>query len=242
MAETANLTAEHREALDELEDLTGIVVKQWRWPALKAEFDRFENSEDLLEMSSTTRSRMIDAVSIGESYFFRHQGHFDLLKSFAQDLAARGLPCRVLCAGSSTGEEAWSAAAVLKSVPAPLGHQHRVEGWELSRDRIDHAEAGRYNLWSCRRGFYGYDEYFDKTADGYTVCDALRPIVTFSEVNLKNPLVPVGCKFDIVFFRNVSIYFSEDTTRAICRRLGSLIADGGTLFAGPSDPILMPKG
>ncbi|MCP4899280.1 MAG: hypothetical protein GY906_20135 [bacterium] len=233
-------------ATELIADLTGIVVPAYRLPVIETELERLGQHKGVphgldrfVNGDPEARRRLIRAVAIPETYLFRHAGHFSLLGRHAEKRASLGLPTRVLCAGCSTGEEAWSAAAVLASIPAPAGGVHRAVGWDLSHDRLKHAESGIFRRWACRKGLAGFERFFTRHDHGYTALPMLREIVEFTQVNLVTEDLPAGELFDVVFFRNVAIYWSEETTARFMAKLVPLATEDGLFFVGPSDPITL---
>jgi chemotaxis methyl-accepting protein methylase len=227
-----------------VEQLTGVVVPEYRQPLLRAEFERIGGQSGItggidrvMSGDSTARSQLISTVTIPETYLFRHFGHFEIIREMAIERAKSGKGTRILSAGCSTGEEVWSAAAILAALPFTPGVRHEVVGWELCGERLRTARDGRYTKWSCRNGLKGFDGLFEER-DGVTeVGRRLRELVSFSQVNLVDGELPVVGHFDAVFLRNVAIYWSESTSESVCSKLASLIADDGLLFVGPSDPV-----
>lgn len=237
-----------REGSTLVENLTGIRVPDYRQPLLHAEFERIggrwgiEGGVRLVAAGDReARSQLISSITIPETYLFRHFGHFELLREFALQRSEQGRPTRVLSAGCSTGEEAWSAAAVLASVPSPADDNHMVMGWELCDERLKKARAGSFSTWSCRSGLKGHDRFFETKGDEVVAGRRLREITVFQQVNLADSELPLTGVFDAILFRNVSIYWSDETTKAVLTRLTSLIDKDGLLLVGPSDPVSLPR-
>ncbi|MFP4601143.1 MAG: CheR family methyltransferase [Persicimonas sp.] len=180
---------------------------------------------------------MISALTIGETYLFRHYGHYQSLRALAQKRRAHQRSCRVLSAGCATGEEAWSAAAVLADVYGDQTHRTRVVGWDIDRTRIAHARRARYRQWSARNGLRNYQHYFDTLDDTILVSQQLRPLVSFQTVNLAQRPLPRRDKFDAIFFRNVAIYWLVERINEVMAELGSMLHEDGLLFVGPADPV-----
>jgi chemotaxis methyl-accepting protein methylase len=228
-----------------VEQATGIVIPRRRWPMLRSTLERLaipatsrSTIEQVITTDAGTRRELISLLSIPETYMFRHHGHFDLLHQIAERLLHKGRPCRVLCAGCSTGEEVWSAAAVLADAGTPKHGQHQVIGWEISPNRIAHAWDGSYSPWSCRRGLHGYEEHFQCEGNQIVVDPRLREIVHFEQVNLVTDVLPGHLpQFDVIFFRNVAMYWRQDTVNRVCARLAGMVANDGAIFVGPSDPV-----
>lgn len=238
-----------REGSALVERLTGIRVPEYRHPLLHAEFERIGGRwgvkggmRRVAAGDQEACSQLISSITIPETYLFRHFGHFELLRELAAKRSENGRATRVLSAGCSTGEEAWSAAAILASVACPPGENHVVVGWELCGERLRTARAGRFTKWSCRSGLKGLDEFFEKAGDEVIAGPRLREFTVFQQINLVDDELPLTGAFDVVLFRNVAIYWGDETTENFFAKLASLIDEGGVLLVGPSDPVSLPGG
>ena len=183
---------------------------------------------------------MVDLLTTNETYFFREPKHFDFLRG--QALAARGRAqmFRVWSAASSSGEEAYSVAMVLADC---LGDATpwEVLGTDISTRVLRGAQRAQYPMTRARdiapaylRRFClrGTDEY-----EGTLLIErGLRQHVHFRQVNLNEPL-PVLGHFDVVFLRNVMIYFSDDTKRHVVARVVSTLRPGGHLLIGHAETL-----
>jgi chemotaxis methyl-accepting protein methylase len=248
MAEWQPSADEARAAARVIESVSGVVVPEYRWPVLGAELHRLGGAGgaaaalDRLEAGDpAVREVLVDTLTIPETYLFRHPAHFHLLHRFAAERAHNGRGTRVLSAGCSTGEEAWSAAAVLASVPLPPGSRHRVDGWDLCAERVAWARRGSYGPWSLRGGLLEYGGFFQRDGSMIQPDPSLRQLVEFAQVNLVAG--PVGDRqpYDVVFLRNVAIYWKPSTVGAVWRRLAGLLAADGLFLVGPSDPVELPR-
>ena len=182
-----------------------------------------------------------DLLTTNETFFFREQAHFDRLPELLT-AAPPGRQVRVWSAACSTGEEAWSAALVAASTLR--GRPWEVLGTDVSTRVLDVARRGVYPLEAaaqipdelraagCLRGKPGSD------ADGtFTFTRTLRAAVRFDHGNLLHGALPDGEPFDVVFLRNVLIYFSADTKRRVLRRVVSRVRPGGHLLIGHADSV-----
>ena len=181
----------------------------------------------------------VDLLTTNETYFFRENKHFEFLH--VQALAARGRsqPYRVWSAASSSGEEAYTIAMVLADVMP--GHAWEILGTDISMRVLEGARRGLYTMERgrhipreylqrfCRKGT---DEY-----EGYLLIDSsLRSRVSFMHANLNAPLPELG-KFDMVFLRNVMIYFNLETKRQVVARVLATIKPGGYFCVGHSESL-----
>jgi chemotaxis protein methyltransferase CheR len=181
-----------------------------------------------------------DLLTTNETYFFREPKHFDFLRG--QALAARGRTqmFRVWSAASSSGEEAYSIAMVLADC---LGEATpwEVLGTDISTRVLRGAQRAQYPMTRARDIAPAYLHRFclrgtDEYEGTLLIERSLRQHVHFRQVNLNEPL-PVLGHFDVVFLRNVMIYFSDDTKRHVVARVVSTLRPGGHLLIGHAETL-----
>lgn len=181
-------------------------------------------------------------ITIGETYFFRQPEHFEFLKTevfrrFAQSPSANVRPMRIWSAGCATGEEAYSisvlAARSLHSIPHACID---ILATDVNQDRLDWAIKGQYTRWSFRNTPDWFErECFSRCGDGrYAIHDRYREPITFRQANLADGVAGTG-PFDVIFCRNVLLYFSNEQALNVLEGLYSVLNDGGWLFLGASD-------
>jgi chemotaxis protein methyltransferase CheR len=181
----------------------------------------------------------VDLMTTNETYFFREQQHFDLLPSLLEGRGDAQHPVRVWSAASSTGEEAYSIALTLADA---LGRRPwEVVGTDLSSRVVESARRALFPLDAidkipeklvrahCLKGRDEYDGLFTVTAD-------IRSRVRFERANLIRPLPDLG-SFDVIFLRNVMIYFNNDTKVEVIRRLAATLRPGGVLLTGRAETL-----
>lgn len=206
----------------------------------------------LLRLSEGDRA-VIEALAleltIGETYFFRHPHHFDLLRATLRKLSllrATGDPIRLWSAGCSSGEEAYSMAIAALEVFGPSA-QSLVEivGTDLNAGCLARASAATYGEWSFRNVPTEVRErWFEKDGALLRVAAAPRSMVRFVSRNLLDgppvalPPHPWSRGIDVIFCRNVLIYFDPPATLRVTAALAQALAPGGLLVPGPSDPLL----
>jgi chemotaxis protein methyltransferase CheR len=189
-------------------------------------------------------SELAVALTVPETYFFRHIEQF-------QALAEAALPARlearkstrqlnVLSAGCASGEEAYSLAAVILKLPGIANWDVRIRGIDLNAQLLGKARQARYSEWSLRAvGEAERRLCFRREGGNYVLDEKLKSAVTFEEGNLAGG--GASCWqpdfFDIIFCRNVMIYFSPMAIRTLAGRLASSLAPGGFLFLGPSETL-----
>jgi chemotaxis protein methyltransferase CheR len=186
----------------------------------------------------------VDLLTTNETYFFREPKHFDLLRelaSAARAKAAQSRPqsFRVWSAASSTGEEAYSIAMILEDILG--GDPWEVFGSDISMRVLQRARAGHYPVERTAHISPAYLKRFClkgiDTQQGTVLVERhLRSRVQFMQINLNMALPQLGT-FDVIFLRNVMIYFNGDTKRQVVARVLSLLKPGGYFFIGHSESL-----
>jgi chemotaxis protein methyltransferase CheR len=181
----------------------------------------------------------VDLLTTNETYFFREQKHFELLREVAQKAAASALPFRVWSAASSSGEEAYSIAMVLADC---LGERAwEVVGTDISTRVLERARTGHYPLARTDNIPVSYLKRFclkgTGTQEGTLLIErSLRNRVKFLAGNLNSALPKIG-EFDVIFLRNVMIYFNGNTKREVVGRAIALLKRGGYFLVGHSETL-----
>ena len=181
----------------------------------------------------------VDLLTTNETYFFREEKHFALLRSLASQAPKRAQPFRVWSAASSTGEEAYSIAMVLAD--RLEGHPWEVVGSDISSRVLERARLGHYPMERAKHIPPDYLKRFCLKGIGaqngtLLVDRELRRRVQFLPVNLNAALPQLGM-FDAIFLRNVMIYFNDDTKRQVVGRILSLLKPGGHFLIGHSETL-----
>ena len=186
---------------------------------------------------------LCQAVSVGETYFFRHPDHFRwVAKSFLPELLQGGRSSiRAWSAGCATGEEAFSiAACLLDLLPWPRTVSLEVVGTDLLERNLAAARVGEYGAWSQRPSGPVLHPIFKDTGNGRVrIDDAVRAVTRFGEHNLLEE--PPG-QFDLIFCRNVLVYFSQQAVQTAVRHLSRALLPGGALLFGSMDVSEPPPG
>jgi len=202
----------------------------------------FDQYVDLIKDKSRGNERQmaIDLLTTNETYFFREAGHFETLKTNVLQQHPKDRLFRVWSAASSSGEEAYSIAMVLDDFFGKRV-QWEVFGSDISRRIIDKANKGLYQAHRidaipdaylkhyCLKGTGEYDGFLLIHKD-------LRSRTRFEEINLTKPLPEVGL-FDVIFLRNVLIYFDNPTKEKIIRSLATKLRPNGILYIGHSESL-----
>ena len=185
-----------------------------------------------------------EAMTTNESFFFRDKTPFDhfeklMLPALLQSRAAQR-KLRIWCAAASTGQEPFSLAMILRE-KAALTKDWRFEilGTDLSNDVLARAQAGLYSQFEVQRGLpvTMLVKYFTKEGEQWRLKDDIRSMVQYRPMNLLDAFVGLGT-FDIVFCRNVLIYFDEATKRQILERIALLMPADGYLLLGAAETVV----
>jgi chemotaxis protein methyltransferase WspC len=178
---------------------------------------------------------LLDRVVVPESWMLRDPAVFASALDFVQRRLARQLavPLRILSLPCAGGEEPYSMALTLAE--AGIGPERcRIDGFDLSRAAIERAHAGRYTRNAFRGADLAFrDRWFTAEGDDYLIDPQLRAYVRLRQANLfaLDAHAPQG-GYDLVFCRNLLIYFDDADQRRAARAIGAVLADGGLLLSG----------
>lgn len=190
-------------------------------------------------------SRVITrAIGIGETYFYRHPEHFELLaRDILPDcMAKRRFPIRAWSAGCATGEEAYSLAACLLCAADQVeGATVEVVGTDMVEEHICQASRGIYGNWSIRVPIP--DGLLVAHEGGmFSVSERVRRVTRLRAFNLLDPLPADHGLFDVVMCRNVLVYLREEAARAVVDRVASAVAPSGVMIFATLDIDHVPAG
>ena len=189
---------------------------------------------------------IMDVLTTNETYFFRELFQ---LKAFSDEIipelikrkAARGSrSLRIWSAGCSTGEEPYTIAMLLSTIPELSGWKIEIIGTDISQKVLHQARRAVYGTSSFRSTEeIDLRRFFHKHDNGYKVNDSIRELVTISHLNLfdTNRLTMLG-KVDLVFCRNVIIYFDKPAKKRVIESFHSVLDDGGFLLLGHSESLM----
>ena len=197
---------------------------------------------------------LVDAITTNTTSFFREPVHFEVLARelvpawLRRQSSAETPRIRLWSAACSTGQEAYSLAAVLRVGLHDLrGFDVKILGTDVSQRALRAARAARYPQRAAAeiparwRGTLLRSGHGDAAV--LTVSDELRALTVFQPLNLMAETYPFSGRFDAIFCRNALIYFDAATRRALVGKLRHHLAPGGYLFLGLSEPLVeLPKG
>jgi chemotaxis protein methyltransferase CheR len=186
---------------------------------------------------------VIDGVQIvSETYFLRNAPHFAVLADLLRERSAAGRRhLRVLSAGCSSGEEPYSIAMTARETLADFdAWAIAIDALDIDADALGRAATGEYSEWSLRATpDEARERWFTRAGKRYALAPALRSMVRFASANLVDPspqlLRPEA--YDVVFCRNVLMYYPSDTMAAVIERLARALTPGGLLFLGHAENL-----
>ena len=189
-------------------------------------------------------AEVVEAMTTNETFFFRDKLPFDhlneaVLPALAQARAARR-SLRIWCAASSTGQEPYSIAMCLKEAGAMLaGWRIEIVATDLSVGVLEKARTGVFSQFEVQRGLpiQMLVKYFAQNGELWQLNADIRSMVQFRQLNLLQDFSHLGT-FDIVFCRNVLIYFDAPTKSRVLAALASLVAADGVVYLGGAETVL----
>ncbi len=206
--------------------------------------------EDLAVLVRSRRDETLlrditEAMTTNETFFFRDQKPFDQFKNVVLPnlLKSRASKkhIRVWSAASSSGQEAFSLAMILSEEAIKLqGWKIDILGTDISSEMVERSKRGVFSQFEVQRGLpiTLLVKYFTQIGtDKWQIKDSIRQMVQFREANLLLDFGPIG-SFDVVFCRNVLIYFDQATKTRVLENIANIMPPDGTLFLGGAETVL----
>ncbi len=191
---------------------------------------------------------IINAITTNETSFFRDNTPFEMVKyKIIPDLIdsknnsdlKKPLNINIWSAACATGQEVYTLAMIFKDLLGDTTkHNVRILGTDISDDAISIASKGFYNDIEMERGVSGLvrDRHFHHISEGWKINDEVRAMANFEKFNLFDSYEQRG-PFDIIFCRNVAIYFNEEDKKNIFDRMGNRLKKGGYLIIGATESL-----
>jgi chemotaxis protein methyltransferase CheR len=194
--------------------------------------DRLETRAESEEWEAFT-----NALTTNLTAFFREAHHFPVL---AEEIRRRGTGIKIWCAGASTGEEPYSLAMTVRETLGPAASQVRILATDIDTEALNTARAGVYSLETVEKlGEVRCRQFFQRGSGSRAGKARVRPelaaMIDFRPLNLVTGSWSINGPFDIIFCRNVMIYFDRETQTNILRRFSAQMKPDGLLFAGHSE-------
>jgi len=240
-----------------LEKISGIVLSTDQRYLVSARLDGLlreqgiKNLDELVEQLEKSpfgslRTQVVNAMCTHETLWFRDGHPFVTFKEHllpTRIKANRHAPLRIWSAAASSGQEPYSIAMLVdefeQSHPAQFRSPVEIVASELSSRMLEVCQSGQYDVLAIRRGLSAVrlERYFQKTDDTHwQVKPSIRQRVTFRQQNLLDSYAMLG-KFDIIFCRNVLIYFSPEVRTSIIKRMHASLKPGGYLLLGATESL-----
>jgi len=185
-------------------------------------------------------TEVIDAMTTNETSWFRDHFPFNALQSHIlpelTSSRARSRSMRIWSAGCSSGQEPYSIAMTALDTPELAGWKVELVATDLSEEMLDRSRKGEYSQLEVNRGLPATTlvRHFERSGLNWRINQSIRERVEFRSLNLTRPFPPMG-RFDVVFLRNVLIYFDLPTKRDVLKRVRQVMAPDGHLFLGAAE-------
>ncbi len=187
---------------------------------------------------------IVEAMTTNETSFFRDNKPFDIFRDtvlpyyMKKNVVNKNL--RIWCAAASSGQEPYSLAMILKEEASKMpGWRFSITATDISHEILAQAKDGVYSQFEVQRGLpiTLLMKYFTQEGDKWIISDEIKSMVDFKYFNLLDGMSLLG-KFDIIFCRNVLIYFDQPTKKDVMERMDKQLADDGFFFLGGAETVL----
>jgi chemotaxis protein methyltransferase CheR len=187
---------------------------------------------------------VVEAMTTNESFFFRDKVPFDNFCSTVlpalQAVRRRSRTIRIWCAAAATGQEPYSLAMALREMEGGVSGWHiEVIATDISNAVLEKARHGLYTQFEVQRGLpiQLLIKYFSQNGEMWQIAPEIRAMVKYRQLNLLSDFSDLGA-FDLIFCRNVLIYFDQETKVDVLDRLAEVIADDGYLVLGAAETVV----
>jgi chemotaxis protein methyltransferase CheR len=187
---------------------------------------------------------IVEAMTTNETSFFRDTKPFDqfrdILLPHMMKAREKTKQIRIWCAACSSGQEPYSLAMLLKEQAAKLsGWKIEIIGTDISHEILDSARRGEYSQFEVQRGLpiQLLMKYFEQKGDRWHLKNEIKSMVQYRFFNLLDPMASLG-RFDIIYCRNVLIYFDKDTKTKVLNNISGLMPEDGFLLLGGAETVL----
>ncbi|HEY4140364.1 MAG TPA: protein-glutamate O-methyltransferase CheR [Pseudolabrys sp.] len=189
-------------------------------------------------------AEVVEAMTTNETFFFRDKLPFDHFRDTALPALittrARDKRIRIWCTAASTGQEPYSLAMILREYGAKLaGYRVEIIATDISGDVLTRAKAGVYSQFEVQRGLpiQQLVKYFTQVGDNWQISADIRAMVQFRPLNLLKDFSALGT-FDMVFCRNVLIYFDQETKISVLNRVARQMPEQSFLLLGAAETVV----
>jgi chemotaxis protein methyltransferase CheR len=189
-------------------------------------------------------SEVVDAMTTNETFFFRDRIPFDLLRDTMMPALIRARAqtrrIRIWSTAASTGQEPYSIAMTLKAMGERLaGYRIDILATDIAGEVVERGKAGIYTQFEVQRGLpvQMLVQHFAQVGEQWRISPEIRDMVQFRPLNLLNDFSPLGM-FDVVFCRNVLIYFDQPTKNGVLERIARQMPEDGYLILGAAETVV----
>lgn len=198
------------------------------------------------DLAQTWKNKIVDAMTTNETLWFRDEHPYITLRDVIfPEMIKKKMPVRIWSAACSSGQEPYSIAMMAHEASRRAGDPFLINGGltiigtDICSSILFVAKAGRYNGLAMSRGMMDgiKERYFTEQGAIATINDDVKKMVHFQSFNLQDSFATLG-SFDIVFLRNVAIYFSADFKREIFKKIAQSLKPNGYLFLGASESLI----
>jgi len=205
----------------------------------------FSSYQHLVFSSAAEMRAVAEQLTVCETYFFRYADHFRAFAEAVVQERIRERDCRrqlrILSAGCASGEEAYSLAILIRDeLPELTPWNITIKGIDVNPSTVAKAVRAKYTAWSLRDTPANFrTRYFHNDGRDFALDSAVRSMVTFEERNLvaQDPLCWRRDAFDVVFCRNVTMYFTPEAAQSVIARIAQSLTAGGFLFLGHAETL-----
>lgn len=221
-----------------LESRLNPIAKRMELPDINALIGKLRANDN------TVKNDIIEAMTTNETFFFRDNHPFerfvDVVLPKIMATKPAGSTIRIWCAACSSGQEPYSLAILLKENPAKFGaYKYEIIATDLSDDILNIARTAKYTQFEVQRGMpiTLLVKYFNQQGTDWYLNDDIKNMVNFEKFNLLNPMTKYGT-LDIIFCRNVLIYFDAPTKGKVLAEMHGHCAKHGFLFLGGAETVV----
>lgn len=186
---------------------------------------------------------IVEAMTTNETSFYRDNRPFETLKNdvlpYLLEKRSTSRRIKTWCAAASSGQEPYTIAMEFKEHPGLSGWDTPIYGTDISTAILEQAKCGMYSQFEVQRGLpiQMLMKYFTQQDEKWVINDEMKNMVRYEYFNLLDDMGRIG-KYDIIFCRNVLIYFDEQTKRDVLERMANHLEDDGFLFLGGAETVL----
>jgi chemotaxis protein methyltransferase CheR len=211
--------------------------------------DNFTSYRKLLEHDRAELTHMVEALTTNTTSFYREPHHFQHLEGYLRTqilpAARAGAPVRIWSAACSSGEEPYSTAlTVLSAFASVPAADVKILATDINTSIVEKAKRGIYSAAAAERVPLSalkshFDPVHDQPEPAFSIGKRVRELVHFRTLNLQGAW-PMKNAFDVIFCRNVMIYFSQETQSQLWQRFANVLKPGGILYIGHSERVAGP--